>query len=246
MGDFNCLTLKYAIFIKMRLKTNLHFHTGEDPCDFISYNFYEGIDEAARLGFEVLALTCHEKFVYSPKLGDYARAKNILLIPGIEINVEKKHVLVLNCDRDAEKIKNFQELAEYKKTRPEIFILAPHPYFYGRKPLKNRLEKHIELFDAIELSWFYSKLFNRNRKGEMIAGKYGKPFIATSDTHFFDFMDENYALVEVGQKTIAAVFQAVRNKNFENITSPRRLFKEMLWKYIWFDARSFLFNIWRR
>ncbi|MEK7599237.1 MAG: hypothetical protein AAB474_02180 [Patescibacteria group bacterium] len=222
----------------MRLKTNLHFHTGEDPDDFISYDFYEGVDYAARLGFEVLALTCHRKFVYSQKFGNYARAKNILLIPGIEINIEKKHVVVLNCDEEAEKIKNFQNLGEYKKTHPEIFILAPHPYFYGRKPLKNRLEKHIELFDAVELSWFYSKLFNRNIKGEMIASKYGKPFIAVSDTHFFDFMDKNYALVEAGQKTIPAVFQAIKNKNFENITSPRRFFQDMLWKYIWFNAKT--------
>jgi predicted metal-dependent phosphoesterase TrpH len=230
----------------MRLKTILHFHSGEDPRDYISYNFYQGVDYAASLGFEVLALTCHQKVIYSKEASNYAAAKNILLIPGIEINVEKKHVVILNCGEDAEKIKSFKDLAEYKKTRPEIFILAPHPYFYGRKTLKNQLEKHIDLFDAVELSWFYSKLFNRNRKGEIIAKKYGKPFIAASDTHFFDFMDENYAFIDAGQKTIAAIFEAIKNKNFENITSPRRFFKDMFWKHFKFVVRSCLFNLIRR
>ena len=46
-------------------KANLHFHSAEDPKErHITYNVYEGIDYAKELGFKVIGLTCHEKFVY--------------------------------------------------------------------------------------------------------------------------------------------------------------------------------------
>lgn len=212
----------------MKLKTNLHFHTKEDKQDFIDHSALEGIDYAASLGFTVLAITPHLYFWHSKELDDYAASKNILLIWGTEIEINKKHIVVLNCGKDVEEIKSFKDLEVYKNNHPEIFVLASHP-FYGRKSLNGHLEENIHLFDAIELSWFYSRFFNRNKKAELIAKKYSLPFIATSDTHFLDFCDKNYILVDVKEKSVKAIFEAIRRHKFENITSARNFLNEMVW-----------------
>ncbi|MBI3671234.1 PHP domain-containing protein [Candidatus Azambacteria bacterium] len=219
----------------MKLKTNLHFHSSEDPYHVIKHSLKEGIDKAASLKFDVLAITCHDFFVDTKDLENYAKEKGILLIPGIEIGIERgrvskegRHLLVLGCEKDAEKIYDFSDLRQYKKEHPEILVVAPHPYFYGNISLKDYLEKNIDTIDAIELSWFYSKIFNRNKKAENTAKKFNKPIIATSDTHFFDYMDRSFAFVETEEKTQKSVFEAIRKNKIENTTSPVNSIKDML------------------
>lgn len=225
----------------MKLKTNLHFHTADDMEHKIAYSTKEGIDRAAVLGFEILALTCHNRFAYSEEYANYAKSKNILLIPGIEIGIERgkflkkegMHVVILGCDKEAENIRTFEDLTNYKKNRNEVLVLAPHPFFpvfYGNCSLQKQMEKNIGLIDAIENSWFYSKMFNSNKKSEQAAKKYNLPFISTSDTHFFDYMDKSYAVVETKEKSQSAVFEAIKNKNFTNTTSPLSFIKDMLLK----------------
>ena len=202
------------------LKTNLHFHTSDDPQDKVPYSFYKGIDAASSAGFEVVALTCHRKFTWRENYESYAASKNILLIKGVEIEIERKHVVILNCDTTVEKLSAWNELETYRKTHPDIFVLAPHPYFYGNFSLKRDLDRYISLFDAVECSWFYSRWFDRNKRGEAAAKKYDKPFIATSDTHDLKFLDRAYAVLEARSKTVSAVFDAIRKKSFTNITRP--------------------------
>lgn len=230
----------------MKLKANLHFHTGDDPYETIEYSTPEAIDRAADLGFGAIALTCHRYFAWKKEYADYAASRNVLLIPGIEANIDEsrdiwgRHVLVLNCDKDAEQLRTFEDLEAYKKSHPQVFIIAPHPYYYGYWSLKEYLEKYIGLFDAIEQSWFYSRWFNRNRRAEAIAQKYNLPFIATSDTHYFDFLNTSYAIIETKEKTIPAVFEAIRQKSFVNVTSPRSFWKDMLWGYGGYSFKKFL------
>jgi predicted metal-dependent phosphoesterase TrpH len=215
----------------MKLKANLHFHSKEDPLDKINYSIFEGINAAHKHKFNVLASTCHTKNVCTDEHINYAKTKNILLIPGIEANVyEKKskkrsHVVILNCNKEANNIKTFDDLRLYKKNNPDIFIIAPHPYFYGNYSLGNLLEKHIDIFDAIEISWFYTKFFNRNKKAIEIAKKYNKPLISTSDTHFLDFLNDNFIKVETDELSAEKLFSSIRNGNHKNVTSHRTLFE---------------------
>lgn len=200
----------------MMLKTNLHFHSAEDPLDlFITHNIYEGIDIAKKEGFKVLAMTCHDKFMYRKEYGDYAREQGMLLIPGIEIEIKRGHVLILNADKEAESIKSFAALKRYKEKRKDIFVIAPHPYF-GMFSLNKKLERNIKLFDAIEYSWFSAWWFNKNVKAQKIAEKYNKPYIATSDTHNIKYLHKGFALIESQKLTTKAVFNAIRRKKFNN------------------------------
>lgn len=220
----------------MELKTNLHFHTKEDPNDIVEYTLKEGIDHAAELGFDVLAVTCHRYNAWNQDIAEYAKSKGILLISGAEVNLEEdplkrgRHTLILNGGKGFDKIETFEQLREYKKEHPEIFVIAAHPYFYGNFSLGEYLEKYIDLYDAIEHSWFYSKLFNRNKKAIEMAKKYDKPLISTSDTHFLydKHMDRNYAVIDAEEKTPSAIFDSIRNNNFRNVTFPSSFWKHMV------------------
>lgn len=228
----------------MKFKANLHFHSSEDPADRIDYTLKEGIDHAARLGFHALATTCHLYNAWTEEAAKYARERGMLLIPGVELALHEKftggnpfyngrHALVLNADKTAEKIRTFAELEAYRRAHPEIFIIAAHPFMYrsignGQISMNGLFKKYIHLFDAIEHTWFYSKWFNRNVPAAHAAQEYNLPLIATSDTHFFDFMDENYALIHAEELTTEAIFDAIRARQFENVTSPRRFWRDMV------------------
>lgn len=225
----------------MRYKANFHTHTNEDPRDFVNYSIYECINIASLLGFEVIALTCHDKFINKIEYTKYAENKGILLIPGIEKTIQKRHIIILGCDADIENTRTFDELHEYKKFNPEIFIIAPHPCFPGNYSLKeNEIESNKNLFDAIEYSWFYTKHINYSKKGEVIAKSLGIPVIATSDTHDLQFLNSSYATVEAKEKQSSDIFESIRRGNFQNFSEPQKLCKAMC-----FFAKSKLDTIFR-
>ncbi|MGM0629184.1 MAG: PHP-associated domain-containing protein [Patescibacteria group bacterium] len=224
----------------MLLKTNLHFHANTDPeHQNIEYDVFEGIEKAADLGFHVLALTCHGKYALNGDHIEYAESKGVLMLSGIEANIgekenENRHLIILNCDKDAERIRTFKDLEKYKKNNPHIFVLAPHPffpYFPKQQSLMKYTYKYSHLFDAVEHSWFYSKIINKNLPAQQFAKEKNLPLVATSDTHFFDFLDTDYCLIEAKNKTPEDVFNAIRKRSFKNVTRPKKLLKEMIFTY---------------
>jgi len=217
----------------MILKTNLHFHTGDDPLDKILYTTRKAIDFAGAHDFGALALTCHTKFAYKQEYADYANKKGILLIPGIEASIENRDVLILGCDKEAEKINTFEDLKSYKAQKPDIFIIAPHPFVASRRSLKEKLLENIGLFDAIELTVFSNLLLNFNKKAEETAIKYKKPLIATSDSHSLKYLKRGYALIDVREKTIEAVLNSIRKGNFRNKIMPMSSFRMLWFKIMW-------------
>lgn len=215
------------------LKTNLHFHAGNDPEHRLAYTIRDGIDRAHALGFQVLALTCHHAVLSTPEDEAYARERGILLIPGVERTIEGCHVLILNVTRSAETIGTFEALATYRNEHPECFVIAPHPYFGFGLSLGKELERHRPCFDAVECSWFHSRLFDRNGRAKRFAHEHALPYLATSDTHFLRHLDAAYAYIDASEPTVSAVFRAIREHRFTNI-SPGVPF----WRTMVFDVGS--------
>lgn len=212
----------------MILKTNLHLHTNDDPEDNIQYSFAQALLRAKELGIGCIALTCHNKFIDDPAYKAVAAEQGILLVPGIELSINRQHVVILNAEKSVEKVKSLQQLAAYREAHPEIFILAPHPYYKTAFCLGDELERHLHIFDAIEFSWFYTKRIDPNKKAAQLAKENAIPFVATSDSHDLRFMNVSYANIEVEEVTIPAVFAALRAGKFTNTSSPRRLFRELI------------------
>ncbi len=225
----------------MKLKANFHFHSNDDPVDtFIDYSVYQAIEEAVRLGYGILALTCHQKFAYKKEYGEYARQRGLLLVPGIEKNVEGGHVILLNCGPEAEKIKTFADLKAYRQQKKYLFVLAPHPFF-GPLSLGKNLIKHIDLFDGIECSWFASRFYNRNKKAAKVAEFFQKPYIATSDTHNIRYLEKAYCWVNAKSACWEDVCAALKQGKVENcfsLASGPALFSYFLW-FNWVKVKDY-------
>ena len=197
------------------IKADLHIHTNLDPEDglkgknIIDYNPEKLIDKAAKLGFTHLSFTHHNQIIFPREIRRYARAKGIILIKGVEETIEGKHVVLLNPTRE---INSFKELEKEKKTNEKLFVIAPHPFYPGKTCLKNELINNIDLFDAIEISFFNHFFVNYfNKKAIKIAKKHDKPLITTSDSHNLKNFGYNY--VVSNEKNLLDTIKNNKHKN---------------------------------
>src|SRR5213596_995455 len=131
---------------KRWLKAELHSHCSLDPVDYKLCKHSPGglIEEAARLGYEVLAITCHNLDVWNEDLSEYARSLGITLIPGMEVNVEgPKHTLVYNFRTGCENLNTLDKIRA--RSGKDTMVIAPHPFFPGKVCLNDLLEQHVGL-----------------------------------------------------------------------------------------------------
>lgn len=204
----------------MLLKADFHIHTREDPHDFIRHTAVELLGEAARQGFQVIALTCHNKRIHTEDLARRAEDLGILLIPGVEAAIEGKHTLLLDMPYSRLRVRSFQHVRERK--RDGGLVIAPHPFFPAPKCLNGKLRENLDLFDAIEFSHFYTRTLDFNRKAVDYARAHDLPLVGTSDCHRLWQLGTTYSLLEAEAKTIPAVFAAIRAGRVRVVTSPLR------------------------
>jgi len=213
------------------LKAELHSHAKEDRFHSLAYTSKQLISEAKKNGYEVLALTFHRKVFEGPKFieaQNYAKRKGILLIPGCEANIEGKDVLIYNItNKELQQLRSMRDLRKLKlalqKKGREIMVIAPHPYYntglMGKYCLGRKLIKNIDIFDAIEYSFFYLKRLNRNKKAIRIAKRYCKPMVGNGDIHTLDNLNKTFSLIR-SKKTVNDVMHAIKDGNVKIVTKP--------------------------
>lgn len=198
------------------LKADLHLHTAEDPHDRVRYTAKELISKAADQGFDVISITNHHRMTFNRDLSSYAQERGILLIPGIEMTIQRRHVLVLNPIPN-KTCSDFFSLSKLR--RPETLIIAPHPYFPGSYSLNGYLMKHLDLFDALEYCHFYSPMINFNQRAVEVSRFFGFPLVGNSDSHFLSQLGTTYSLI-YAEKSLEAVFAAIRQNKVKVATRP--------------------------
>jgi predicted metal-dependent phosphoesterase TrpH len=200
------------------LKVDLHLHSSEDPVDVIDHSAHQLIDKAAELGFDALALTLHDCDLRDPALVAYARDRGIVLVPGVERTIEGRHVVLLNFAEPTGHVRTFADLAELRRTGSGL-VVAAHPYFPDRTCLRSRLDRHVDLFDAIEWSYFWTRGLNFNAKAARLAAKHGKPLVANSDLHDLRQLGRTYSLV-LADRDPDSICAAIREGRVSIQTSP--------------------------
>jgi predicted metal-dependent phosphoesterase TrpH len=203
------------------LKADLHTHTKEDPFDRVSYTARELILKAADQGFEVLAITNHNTRTFDRDLFYFAQDQGILLIPGIEISIENRHVLILNPPKN-KAFSNFSSLSDLN--RPDCLVIAPHPFFPGRHSLNGFTQQYLEMFDALEFCHFYLPFLNFNLQALEVSRDSGLPLLGTSDSHFLEQLGTTYSLIHA-PKDMESIFSAIRQSKLELVTKPLSLLK---------------------
>jgi predicted metal-dependent phosphoesterase TrpH len=208
------------------LKVELHTHTDLDPSDAIPYSTRELIDHAARLQYQAIAVTLHDRYFDSTDSTDstadaaYARDRGVTLISGIERTIGGKHVLLLNFSAACASVESFGDLATLKHAEPGGLVVAPHamyphPSAIGRK----LLDRHADLIDALEVNALYTRISDFNRPAIAWARERGKPLVGNSDLHTLDQLGRTYSLVDA-QATPDAICAAIRAGRVEVRTEP--------------------------
>jgi predicted metal-dependent phosphoesterase TrpH len=177
------------------LKVELHTHTADDPVDRIPHTTVELIDRAASLGYHAVAITLHERQLDIARVAPYAAERGVVLIPGVERTIEGKHVLLLNFRTGAEDVRTFADLARLK-SRVRGLVVAPHPYFPSAVCLGRDLDRHADVFDAVERNAMYTRQVDFNLLAERWAGRRGKPVVGNGDVHRLMQLGSTYSLVD--------------------------------------------------
>jgi hypothetical protein len=200
------------------LRADFHTHTSDCVFDGIPHSAIQLIDRAAMLGFRALAITNHCFLIYSECWREYALERGVILFPGVEIEIGRRHVLIINASRDADRIKTFDDLSGYRRANNSL-IIAPHPFYPGLICLRRKLYRYWNLFDALEYNSFYISFLNPNQRAVEFAQKVGLSLIGGSDSHRLSMLGRTYSLIQTDFDP-DSILQAVRAQRVKIVTQP--------------------------
>jgi len=218
------------------LKCDLHLHTNRTT-KHISHDPEKLIDYMAKKKYQVISITDLNHYTYNDQLARYAKKKGILLIPGIELRLQGKDVLVYNATKhDLEGVRSLEDL--YSIRKDSVLIIAPHPFFIFHRCLGKSLIEHIDLFDAVEYSHFYTRIINPNKTGVTVSKRYEKPMIGGSDAHILDQVGTTYSLLDA-RPSVKSIVDSIKKGNLQLKTKPLPV--QILAKIIIFWFRRVIF-----
>jgi predicted metal-dependent phosphoesterase TrpH len=171
-----------------------HPHDG-DPVDRIPHSPKGLIERAATLGYQVLAITLHERQLDVRRWEAYARDRGIVLILGIERTISGKHVLLIDFRRGAESLQTFLTTCATAANRT-----GP-----GHRAAASLLSRLIVPRGAIDLRRSLRRLrIQRDvhlvveflRSAVEWATTHGKPIVANCDVHRLHQLGSTYSLID--------------------------------------------------
>ncbi len=201
------------------LKVELHAHTSDDPIDYIPYTVDRLVDRAADLGYDAIAITLHDRQLDVEPHREYARSRDIVLIPGVEQSIEGRHALLINFPAAAaEAVETFGDLAALRAEHDGL-VIAPHPYFPVPSCLQRDLDRHPDLFDAVELHALYTRYLDFNKRAVAWARAQDKPLVGNGDVHRLGQLGTTWSLVDATPNP-EAICAAIKSGSVELRTTP--------------------------
>ena len=201
------------------LKVELHAHIKGDPSDRILHTAFQLIDRAAQLGYGALAITLHNRWTDPARLASYAQARGVTMLSGIERNNGRKHLLLINGPRDAERLQTFDDVMAFK-AQTGALVVAPHPFYPIGSAVGRILDERPNLADAIEINSMYVRGIDFNRTAVEWARRNGKPLVGNTDLHLLTQLGTTYSLVDCQERTPDAICNAIRSGRVQVITQP--------------------------
>jgi len=227
---------------KRWLKAELHTHCNLDPTDYrmCEYSPEQLISRAAELGYEILAITCHNKDLWTQRLFDHAQHLGITLIPGMEVSAERtRHVLTYNFHTGSENLNTLEKIRNL--SREDTLVIAPHAFYPGALCLQGLLKRNADVFDAIEYSGFYVRGMSFNRRSADFSRKTGKPLVGFGDIHYLWQLNRTYTWI-YAEPEIPSIIGAVKQGHVRLQTSPLSLKEAVTWWSINFWRYAFPAN----
>lgn len=202
------------------LKIDLHIHTNHSDS---SSTLHQIIQRAKERGLDGIAITDHmdtEAYREIPKEAD-----GILIIPGVEVESADGHILVLGVQRAPRRDLSLPEIVEWARRLGGATVMA-HPTVPGLSASEEaiRLAKP----DAIETSNALVPLERYNRLSRELAERLGLPQTGGSDSHRAETVGDMYTLVDVENRTVADVVEAIKEGRVQPVGKRSRLSRRLL------------------
>jgi predicted metal-dependent phosphoesterase TrpH len=199
------------------LKVELHAHIKGDPSDRILHNAFQLIDRAAQLGYGALAITLHNRWTDPAPLAEYAQARGVTMLSGIERNIGRKHLLLINGPKEAERLQTFDDVMAFK-AQTGALVVAPHPFYPIGSAVGHILDERPHLADAIEINSMYARGIDFNQKAVAWARRNGKPLVGNTDLHLLMQLGTTYSLVDCDEGTPDAICNAIRSGRVQAVS----------------------------
>lgn len=193
----------------MTLKIDPHIHSiySDGRGEII-----EIIKTAKRKGLNGIAITDHNTIKGYIKAKQLNRDKNFLIIPGIEVETNAGHIVILGIEEElktAGKMK-YEEAIEWAKENNGTTIIA-HPAI-GKFKLNEWIRNKPNAIEVIN-SLYPSLLFIR--RGLKLAEKLNIPKTAGSDAHHPENIANAYITVNVDSLSVDEVLEAIKRGEIE-------------------------------
>ncbi len=196
-------------------RVDLHNHCQGDPVDRLSHTIYEHLDAAKRAGLDAIAMTWHRKVCEDAAASAYARKLGLLLMSGMEADVEGKHLVLLGLrEGELPGQPTWDEVRALRAQRPGVVVMAPHPFYPHPACLNRGLNGNEDCIDLVEwcalhTHWVPSRV-NPNLRAARWAQRHGKTLVACSDAHSVAAVGRNASTVEAAELTEESILAALR------------------------------------
>jgi predicted metal-dependent phosphoesterase TrpH len=198
-------------------RIELHSHCQGDPVDTrLHHNLFQHIDRAKEVGLDAIAVTWHRGICNDAEAFAYARERGVLLIPGMEADMEgQHHLVILNLvEGDLPGSPTWAQVRTLRARKPHVLVMAPHPFYPHPSCLGRQMNEHLDCIDAVEwcalhVNWLPGRV-NPNLRAARWARQHGKTLIACSDAHTLAAIGTNASTVEADELTIESIFAGIR------------------------------------
>ena len=106
-------------------------------------------------------------------------------------------------------------------------MIAPHPYFPVPICLRQELDRHPDLFDAVEVHGLYSRHVDFNTRAVAWARAHGKPLVGNGDIHRLSQLGTTWSRVDAEPNPdaiCAAIKAGCVEVRTEPVSFPRLLY----------------------
>jgi predicted metal-dependent phosphoesterase TrpH len=201
------------------LKVELHAHTRLDPLDYIPHTTRQLIDRAAALGYGGLAITLHDRYFDPAEDAAYARGKGVVLIPGIELTIQGRHLLLLNFPASSAALGSFEDLRRLRQQHPRGLVVAPHAFYPTGSAMRSLADRYADLIDAVEINSMFTPWLDFNQPAIRWARAQGKPVVGNTDLHLLEQLGSTYTLVDAAPDA-DAICEAIKAGRVEVRSHP--------------------------
>ena len=197
-------------------RVELHSHCQGDPVDrYLTHSVFEQVDAAKKKGLDAIAITWHRKIFDIHEAVAYARERGVLLIPGMEAEINHRHLVVLNlAEGDLPPQPTWNQVRALRLRRPDVLVMAPHPFYPHPSCLGTAMNAHADCIDIVEWCYIHVKWLphtvNPNIRAARWAEKHGKTLVACSDAHSLESIGRNFSTVEADELTTGSIFAGIR------------------------------------